>query len=310
MAEAVEIRLAADRAMQAAERIPDEQARKSGIEQRLGDLRLQLAGVRTDLVADIPAEERLLARALDGARALEVRLADARERADSLGLELARGRDALTTAAAEHGRAEEALAAFDRARDELQAVQIELSAVRRLRGGYGLLAEYFRWLPARIIELTVPAIEAEAQRLLERFTEGRLQVELRLQRATKTGGLRETLDVVVSDGITERPYETFSGGERDCVALALRIALARLLAHRAGVPSETLILDEPFTALDTEHLQRAVEVLTSLAEEFRLLLIVTHHRELADALPTRIEVSGGRGEPSRVQTLDQVGAAA
>jgi len=46
--------------------------------------------------------------------------------------------------------------------------------------------------------------------------------------------LKETLDILISDGAGTRDYEMFSGGEAFRVNFAIRLALSRVLAHRAG----------------------------------------------------------------------------
>lgn len=193
------------------------------------------------------------------------------------------------------GRAEEALRALEetskqalelRSREEqLQAASEELSVIAEAYGRDGI--------PALLIDRAVPEIEIEANAILRRLTSGRFSLELRSQRAKKAGGLRETLDVVVGDEVSERALEALSGGERQCVDLALRIALARMLAHRAGRPLELLVIDEGFTALDAEHRQRTIEILHGLLGEFPVLLFVTHLTELADAFPTRLAVTRG-----------------
>ena len=58
--------------------------------------------------------------------------------------------------------------------------------------------------------------------------------------------ISETLDIRISDEVGTRDYEMYSGGEAFRVDLALRIALARLLAERAGATLPTLIIDEGF----------------------------------------------------------------
>ena len=116
------------------------------------------------------------------------------------------------------------------------------------------------------------------------------RVELRTQRELKSGdGLADTLDVIILTDIGERPYESFSGGERSRINVALRIALARLLAHRRGAESRALLLDE-IEYLDDEGLAALAEILRGLQGEFDLVLIVSHAAGLRDAFDQVIEV--------------------
>src|SRR5205823_1466406 len=90
-------------------------------------------------------------------------------------------------------------------------------------------------IPAIIIENVIPELEDEANELLGRMTDGRMNVQLRTQEDLKTReGVRETLDVIISDELGTRPYGLYSGGESFRVNFALRVALSKLLARRAG----------------------------------------------------------------------------
>lgn len=139
-------------------------------------------------------------------------------------------------------------------------------------------------IPALIVENTaVPYVEAEAGRILDRLGSP-FRVELRTQRATASGELRDALDVVVLTEAGERPYETFSGGERTRVNLALRIALASLLAGRRGADSRLLAIDEP-EFLDEAGTAALADVLVDLWAEGRFdrVWLVSHVPSLRDA---------------------------
>jgi DNA repair exonuclease SbcCD ATPase subunit len=103
-------------------------------------------------------------------------------------------------------------------------------------------------IPALIVEnAAIPQIETEANRILDELGGHRYcRIELRTQRALKTSRApRDARHRHPHTDAGERPYETFSGGERTRLNLALRIALARLLAHRRGAESRLLAIDEP-----------------------------------------------------------------
>ncbi|MCW5935369.1 MAG: SMC family ATPase [Fimbriimonadia bacterium] len=75
-----------------------------------------------------------------------------------------------------------------------------------------------------------------------------------------------------------------SGGEKDVVNLSLRLALARLITEKAGVPLSLLMLDEVFGSLDTERRQHVLEVLYSLRDWFQQILVISHLEEINDAV--------------------------
>ena len=162
----------------------------------------------------------------------------------------------------------------------------EQSIYDELRTAFGV-----KGVPAMIIEAVVPEIEAEADRLLGRMTGGSTQVNFIMQRETQAGDVRETLDIKISDDLGERPYENYSGGEQFRVNFAIRIALSRLLARRAGAQLQTLVIDEGFGTQDTQGRERLVEAINAIQDDFARVLVITHIDELKDAFPARIEVT-------------------
>ena len=144
---------------------------------------------------------------------------------------------------------------------------------------------------ALIIENAVPEIQEEANRLLARMTDNAMQVSIETVRDKKTGGVAETLDIRISDDMGTRAYELFSGGEAFRINFALRIALSKLLARRAGARLQTLIIDEGFGTQDGKGREKLVEAIESIRDDFEKILVITHIDELKDAFPTRIEIT-------------------
>ena len=143
-----------------------------------------------------------------------------------------------------------------------------------------------------IIETAIPEIEEEANRILSRMTDGRMHVKFETQRDVRSGvGTIETLDIKIADELGTRSYEMFSGGESFRVNFAIRIALSRLLAHRAGTRLQTLVVDEGFGSQDQEGRDRIVEAIQAIEAEFEKILIITHLEDLRERFPVRIEVT-------------------
>lgn len=169
----------------------------------------------------------------------------------------------------------------------------QLKEFREEESVYRDLSEAFgkKGLQAMLIERAIPEIEDEANRLLGRMTDNRMTLRLDTQRSTKGGkGVVETLDIKVGDELGTRNYEMFSGGETFRIDLALRIALSRLLARRAGAPLRTLVIDEGFGTQDAGGRERLVDAINSIQEDFDKIIVITHIEELRDQFPVRIDV--------------------
>lgn len=147
-------------------------------------------------------------------------------------------------------------------------------------------------IQAMLIENALPEIEEEANRLLSRMTDNRMHVKIETQRSRKAkeGEPVETLDINISDELGMRRYEMYSGGEAFRIDFALRIALSKLLAHRAGAPLPTLIIDEGFGSQDASGREHLVEAINSIQSDFEKVLVITHIEELKEAFQVRIEV--------------------
>jgi DNA repair protein SbcC/Rad50 len=145
-------------------------------------------------------------------------------------------------------------------------------------------------IQALIIDSALPELEQESNRLLARLTDSRMSLKFETQRTTKKDVLKETLDIIVGDELGTRDYEMFSGGEAFRINFAVRIALSRLLARRAGAPLPTIIIDEGFGTQDAAGMEKLKEAIISIQDDFEKILVITHMDDLKDAFPNRIDV--------------------
>jgi exonuclease SbcC len=189
-------------------------------------------------------------------------------------------------------RVQQALNALEYARQrkaDLEQRRLVLSADKsiyeELRAAFGK-----NGIPAMIIEAAIPELEESANHLLTRMTDGRMHVRLDTQREKRTGGVAETLDILIGDELGTRSYESYSGGEAFRVNFAIRVALSQMLARRAGAQLRTLFIDEGFGTQDDSGRQRLVEAINSVQDQFDLLLVITHIDELRDAFPVQITI--------------------
>ena len=163
----------------------------------------------------------------------------------------------------------------------------ELLIYKKLKTAFGK-----NGIQALLIEQSLPDLEERANKLLYQLTNGRMHVTLKTIKDKKTGGTKETLEIVITDeqGVS-RPYETFSGGEAFRVDFSIRIALSQMLAERKGARVQTLGIDEGFGTQDEEGIQHLVDAIQKVQDEFDKIIVITHLNRLKDAFPFRIEVN-------------------
>lgn len=145
-------------------------------------------------------------------------------------------------------------------------------------------------IQALLIEEAIPEIEQEANILLSKLTNNQAQISIESLRDLKKGGSKETLDIKISDATGSRSYELFSGGEAFRIDFALRIAISKLLARRAGTALQTLIIDEGFGSQDDEGLANIMDALYKIQDDFAKVIIVSHLDALKEQFPVHFVV--------------------
>ncbi|HEY2261487.1 MAG TPA: SbcC/MukB-like Walker B domain-containing protein, partial [Streptosporangiaceae bacterium] len=97
-----------------------------------------------------------------------------------------------------------------------------------------------------------------------------------------------------ADADSQRSVRTLSGGETFQASLALALALSSQMSSlsAAGVARlDSIFLDEGFGTLDPETLDVVASTLETLAQDDRMVGVITHVAALAERVPVRFHVS-------------------
>jgi exonuclease SbcC len=97
----------------------------------------------------------------------------------------------------------------------------------------------------------------------------------------------------------ERTIENISGGEKFIISLSLALGLANMVSKKMSI--DTMFIDEGFGTLDSEYLDVALNALSNLQSEGKVIGIISHITELKERIATHIEVIPGGNGHSRIQ---------
>ncbi len=255
-------------------------------------LQQQIAAAQGQLTA-LAAEHREIAQAITAQTEQLAKMSDPAEAITQLAVQLQQRQQQRESYLAQSGALQQQLTALGQLQTQVEAQQQAHHHAQRHQQVYQELATAFgrNGLQALLIENALPQLETEANQLLSRLSAHQLQVQFVTQRVGRNRHkLIDTLDILIADAQGTRPYETYSGGEAFRVNFSIRIALARLLAQRAGTPLQLLIIDEGFGTQDQEGCDRLIGAINAIASDFSCVLAVTHVPHFREAFQTRIDV--------------------
>lgn len=110
------------------------------------------------------------------------------------------------------------------------------------------------------------------------------------------------LNVIDHYNGTERSVKSLSGGESFIASLSLALGLSdEIQASAGGIRMETMFVDEGFGSLSEETLRQAMQALSSLSENNRLVGIISHVAELRTEIDKQIVVTKENSGGSKVE---------
>lgn len=155
---------------------------------------------------------------------------------------------------------------------------------------YGLISEAFskRGIPRELKRGFIAEVERHANAIVSSLGDFTIRLSLEKEGKERNGVTEGTLDVWVRDVAGERKLEMFSGGEKQRLSVALRLAMATAMAKRTDRSLKTLIIDEALDFLDQAGKDAVLMMIGSLSG-FERMLFITHDSSIAGLFPDRVE---------------------
>ncbi len=167
------------------------------------------------------------------------------------------------------------LAVIEQQKQRSQDIRADLKALNREKANFLLLEKAFGrdGVQALMMEEALPQMEMQANDILGRLSSGSMSVRFETEREykdKKRDDKMQVLDILINDGEgVQRPYDLFSGGEAFRINFAIRLALSKVLAQRAGARLQMLVIDEGFGSQDAEGRQKLIEAINMIRPDFK-----------------------------------------
>ncbi len=212
---------------------------------------------------------------------------------DTLQQEMMRCEAALKKIQQELGAIGQRLADNDALRQRQQERLGHIAAQKRECGRWDLLHDLIGSADGKKFRnfaqgLTFEIMVAHANRQLQQMSDRYLLV--------RDAGQPLELNVIDNYQAGEiRSTKNLSGGESFIVSLALALGLSHMASRKVRVDS--LFLDEGFGTLDEDALETALETLSSLQQQGKLIGVISHVPALKERIGTQVQVvsrTGGR----------------
>lgn len=287
-------------------------AREMGVletaEGAIGELEGQIAALQQDLLENKDEESRLGVNI--AAWGPEYSLADM----EALQAEIMREGASLEATEASIRETTKKVGNLEQALDQVRAQKEKLEQLKEqgqehieTHQVYSTLQEAFskKGIPALLVEQALPMIEAEANQLLYKLSNGTMAVHFVTQKAYSDASredMKETLEIEIQDQAGIREYEMYSGGEAFRINFAIRMALSHVLANRAGAKLRTLVIDEGFGSQDAAGRDKLINAINTVSADFDKVLVITHIPEIIESFPVQLRVEKG-SSGSRVRVL-------
>ena len=184
-------------------------------------------------------------------------------------------------------------AAKERIKEKQSAIEAQKKECHRWEKLHGLIGsadgkKYRNFAQGLTFELMVSHANRQLEKMTDRYLlirDDQQPLELNVIDNYQAGEIRST--------------KNLSGGESFIVSLTLALGLSKMASRKVRVDS--LFLDEGFGTLDEEALETALETLSGLQQDGKLIGIISHVSALKERISTQINitpVSGGRSSLS------------
>lgn len=142
-----------------------------------------------------------------------------------------------------------------------------------------------------VLDAVLPFLEDKVNETLEQLNNSQLKVSFNSIKELKSGEEKYGFNVKVSSEKDGESFGELSGGEQQIVSFAVQMALCALADAQSGAASNVIILDEPFTELDSKNSENVVYFLSSiLSGRKETTILISNDDRMKSLIPNIVQV--------------------
>lgn len=178
------------------------------------------------------------------------------------------------------------------AQDQVNQAKNKIDKLNKLEAVYS-----DRGVKAQALNQVVPFLNDHLAKALDILTGGEIQAMITSQTQTKTGTVKNKIDLLVNTTNKARKlYSELSSGEKKRIGISLNIAFMQYL--QTQIDSNFLVLDELFDNLDQQGIDEVILLLSKISSKDMTILVISHNPDLKynDQFENIINIDGNNGE--------------
>lgn len=177
------------------------------------------------------------------------------------------------------------------AQDKVNQAQNKISELKKLSEIYS-----DRGVKSLALNQVIPFLNDHLAKALDILTSGQLQASITSQTQTKTGKVKNNIDLLINKGKAKKTYQELSSGEKRRVGISLNLAFMQYL--QTQIDSNFLVLDELFDNLDQQGIDEVILLLSKISSKDMMVLVISHNPDLKynDSFDNIININDNNGD--------------
>lgn len=179
-----------------------------------------------------------------------------------------------------------------KAQDQVSRAKDKIEKLQKLETVYS-----DQGVKTQALNQVVPFLNDHLAKALDILTGGEIQAMITSQTQTKTGTVKNKIDLLVNTPNAKKTYQELSSGEKRRVGISLNIAFMQYLQTQIG-GTNLVVLDELFDNLDQEGIGTVVNLLSEISSKDMVVLVISHNPDLKfnDSFLNTITINDNHGE--------------